>query len=339
MAQVQTEAKPMVTREPGAGLAATDAADPPVRRTGGDDVPEAEDRRLLPPVQRTGAGGRRFDRRPPRGRLRHHRLSRPRPRPGPRDGRQAWHGRAARQGHGCSKGKGGSMHFFDAEKGFLGGHAIVGSHIPLAAGVAFAIKYRGEDRVCICYFGDGAMNQGAFHEAFNMAAPLEAAGHLRRREQPCMSMGTLAAPLTPPSTRPDRPRRDRLRDARRLDQRQRHRADGHDHPRGRRPRPGRRGADVHRGQDLPLQGPLDQRPGQVPDSRKSSTKATGTTRSSSTRTCSRSAAGSTTRPSSGCTTRSRRRSRRASPSPRRARRPPLDALYEDITVAPYIPQE
>ena len=62
------------------------------------------------------------------------------------------------------------MHFFDAEKGFLGGHAIVGSHIPLAAGVAFAIKYRGEDRVCICYFGDGAMNQGSFHEAFNMAA-------------------------------------------------------------------------------------------------------------------------------------------------------------------------
>ncbi|MEO6807900.1 MAG: pyruvate dehydrogenase (acetyl-transferring) E1 component subunit alpha [Isosphaeraceae bacterium] len=71
---------------------------------------------------------------------------------------------------GCSKGKGGSMHFFDVEKGFLGGHAIVGSHIPLAAGVAFAIKYRGEDRVCICYFGDGAMNQGALHEAFNMAS-------------------------------------------------------------------------------------------------------------------------------------------------------------------------
>jgi pyruvate dehydrogenase E1 component alpha subunit len=62
------------------------------------------------------------------------------------------------------------MHFFDAEKGFLGGHAIVGSHIPLAAGVAFAIKYRGEDRVCLCYFGDGAMNQGSLHEAFNMAS-------------------------------------------------------------------------------------------------------------------------------------------------------------------------
>jgi pyruvate dehydrogenase E1 component alpha subunit len=70
---------------------------------------------------------------------------------------------------GCSKGKGGSMHFFDARKGFLGGHAIVGSHIPLATGVGFAIKYRGEDRVCICYFGDGAMNQGSFHEAMNMA--------------------------------------------------------------------------------------------------------------------------------------------------------------------------
>jgi pyruvate dehydrogenase E1 component alpha subunit len=71
---------------------------------------------------------------------------------------------------GCSKGKGGSMHFFDAEKRFLGGHAIVGGHIPLAAGVAFASKYRGEDSVCICYFGDGAINQGAMHEAFNMAA-------------------------------------------------------------------------------------------------------------------------------------------------------------------------
>jgi pyruvate dehydrogenase E1 component alpha subunit len=71
---------------------------------------------------------------------------------------------------GCSKGKGGSMHFFDVEKGFLGGHAIVGSHIPLAAGVGFAIKYRGEDGVCVCYLGDGAVNQGGVHEALNMAA-------------------------------------------------------------------------------------------------------------------------------------------------------------------------
>ena len=71
---------------------------------------------------------------------------------------------------GCSKGKGGSMHFFDAEKGFLGGHAIVGSHIPLAAGVALAMKYRRQDRVCICYFGDGAMDQGSLHEALNIAS-------------------------------------------------------------------------------------------------------------------------------------------------------------------------
>jgi pyruvate dehydrogenase E1 component alpha subunit len=71
---------------------------------------------------------------------------------------------------GCSKGKGGSMHFFDAEKGFLGGHAIVGSHIALAGGVGFAIKYRGGDQVCICYFGDGAMDQGVLHETFNMVS-------------------------------------------------------------------------------------------------------------------------------------------------------------------------
>ena len=71
---------------------------------------------------------------------------------------------------GCSRGKGGSMHFFDVEKGFLGGHAIVGSHVPLATGVAFALKYRGEDRVCVCYFGEGAINQGSVHEALNMAA-------------------------------------------------------------------------------------------------------------------------------------------------------------------------
>lgn len=71
---------------------------------------------------------------------------------------------------GCAKGKGGSMHFFQAENRFLGGHAIVGGHVPLAAGVAWKIKYRKEDSVCICYFGDGAMNQGPVHEAFNMAA-------------------------------------------------------------------------------------------------------------------------------------------------------------------------
>ena len=71
---------------------------------------------------------------------------------------------------GCSGGKGGSMHIFDAEKGFLGGHAIVGGHIPLVTGAAFAAKYRGEDRVAVCFFGEAAVNNGAFHEALNMAA-------------------------------------------------------------------------------------------------------------------------------------------------------------------------
>lgn len=71
---------------------------------------------------------------------------------------------------GCARGKGGSMHFFDAANRFLGGHAIVGGHVPLALGVAWAIQYQNLDQVCICYFGDGAMNQGPVHEAFNMAA-------------------------------------------------------------------------------------------------------------------------------------------------------------------------
>ncbi|HZI22853.1 MAG TPA: pyruvate dehydrogenase (acetyl-transferring) E1 component subunit alpha [Gemmatimonadales bacterium] len=71
---------------------------------------------------------------------------------------------------GCSKGKGGSMHLFDASRHFLGGHGIVGGHIPLAAGIGFAIRYKGGDQVCICYFGEAAVNIGAFHEALNMAS-------------------------------------------------------------------------------------------------------------------------------------------------------------------------
>src|SRR5690242_12748415 len=71
---------------------------------------------------------------------------------------------------GLSKGKGGSMHLFDKEHNFLGGHAIVGAHLPLAAGVGFAIKYRGGDQVIVCYFGDGAVPEGEFHEALNLSA-------------------------------------------------------------------------------------------------------------------------------------------------------------------------
>lgn len=70
---------------------------------------------------------------------------------------------------GISTGKGGSMHMFDPEKGFFGGHGIVAAQIPLGTGLAFAAKYRGEDRVCVAYAGDGAMNGGQVYEAFNMA--------------------------------------------------------------------------------------------------------------------------------------------------------------------------
>ncbi|HEX3159195.1 MAG TPA: pyruvate dehydrogenase (acetyl-transferring) E1 component subunit alpha [Gemmatimonadaceae bacterium] len=71
---------------------------------------------------------------------------------------------------GCSGGKGGSMHLFDRNLNFLGGHGIVGGHIPIATGVGFAIKYRGGDQVIVCFMGEAAVNGGAFHEALNMAA-------------------------------------------------------------------------------------------------------------------------------------------------------------------------
>ncbi len=71
---------------------------------------------------------------------------------------------------GCVGGKGGSMHLFDKSLGFLGGHGIVGGHIPIAAGVGFAIKYRGGDQVVVCFMGEAAVNNGAFHEALNMAS-------------------------------------------------------------------------------------------------------------------------------------------------------------------------
>jgi pyruvate dehydrogenase E1 component alpha subunit len=70
---------------------------------------------------------------------------------------------------GVVKGKGGSMHLFDRNVNFLGGHGIVGAHVPLATGIGFAIKYRGTDQVCVCFMGESVVNTGAFHEALNMA--------------------------------------------------------------------------------------------------------------------------------------------------------------------------
>jgi pyruvate dehydrogenase E1 component alpha subunit len=70
---------------------------------------------------------------------------------------------------GCAGGKGGSMHMFDRNLNFLGGHGIVGGHVPIGTGVGFAIKYRGGDQVCVCFMGESVVNTGAFHEALNMA--------------------------------------------------------------------------------------------------------------------------------------------------------------------------
>jgi pyruvate dehydrogenase E1 component alpha subunit len=71
---------------------------------------------------------------------------------------------------GCSRGKGGSMHMFDPEARFMGGYGIVGGHLPLAVGLGYSILYRESDEVVVCLFGDGATNQGVFHEGMNMAA-------------------------------------------------------------------------------------------------------------------------------------------------------------------------
>lgn len=71
---------------------------------------------------------------------------------------------------GCSQGKGGSMHFMDPKKNFWGGHGIVGAQTPVGAGIAFALKYQKKKAACLCYLGDGAVNQGPFYEAMNLAS-------------------------------------------------------------------------------------------------------------------------------------------------------------------------
>jgi pyruvate dehydrogenase E1 component alpha subunit len=71
---------------------------------------------------------------------------------------------------GISRGKGGSMHFYDVPRGNFGGDGIVGGHLPVAAGMGYAIRLRDGDQVCMCFFGDGAVNEGAFHEALNVSA-------------------------------------------------------------------------------------------------------------------------------------------------------------------------
>ena len=105
-----------------------------------------------------------------RGRLRVRDLPRTPPCDRPRCHAGRVPGGADEQGHRPVRAKGGSMHLTKADKGMLGSYAIVGSHLPIAAGAAWSAKLRGTDQVAVAFFGDGATNIGAFHEALNLAA-------------------------------------------------------------------------------------------------------------------------------------------------------------------------
>ena len=197
MAQVQTEAKPIVTRNQALGWLRQMMLIRRFEERAEMLYQKPEDRRLLPPVQRPGAGGRRLDRRPPRGRLRHHRLPRPRPRPGPGHGRQGrrWPSCSARP-PAAPRARAARCTSSTPRRASSAATRSSAATSRWPPGVAFAIKYRGEDRVCICYFGDGAINQGSLHEALQHGRALEAAGHLRRREQPVCD-GDLSSHRTP----------------------------------------------------------------------------------------------------------------------------------------------
>jgi len=90
---------------------------------------------------------------------------------------------------GCSEGKGGSMHFFDPSKNYWGGHGIVCGQTPLGAGIAFALKYQGKKAACLCYLGDGAVNQGVLYESYNLVS-LWNIPVIYIIENNCYSMGT-----------------------------------------------------------------------------------------------------------------------------------------------------
>ena len=162
---------------------------------------------------------------------------------------------------GISRAKGGSMHFYDVPRGNFGGDGIVGGHLPIAAGMGYSIRLRNTDQVVLCFFGDGAVNEGAFHEALNVSA-LWDLPVVYIIENNRYGMGTSL---------------DRASSVKDLYQRgsaygiPRHDVNGMDlvavrtvlGP-GHRPRAQGEAADPHRGRDLPLPRPLHVRPRQVP---------------------------------------------------------------------------
>ena len=150
-----------------------DAADPAVRGEGGRDVRPRQDRRLPAPLHRAGGRGGRRDVDAAARRLRDRRptASTATASPRARDPRRIMAELFGRTRRRVSKGKGGSMHMFDKGVNFLGGHAIVGGHLPLAAGVGVRDQVpRAATRSSLCFFGDGAVPQGEFHESMNLAA-------------------------------------------------------------------------------------------------------------------------------------------------------------------------
>ena len=166
--------------------------DPRLRGAGERALPQREDAGPHAPLHRRGGGRRRRLLGAAPRRLDH--LDAPRPRPLPREGRRRRRGcsrscSARRPGY-C-RGKGGSMHIADHENGNLGANAIVGGSAGIATGAAFSAKRRGTDQVAVCFFGEGALGQGLALRGDEHGRALEAAGHLRLREQPLQRVHAL----------------------------------------------------------------------------------------------------------------------------------------------------